>query len=396
MVATFPGDETYRPAQASYTINVIAADANDGSLEKPYTASEAKALALAGNTNSYYIIGYVTSIPYEFDQAHGYGSFWIHDSADGSSQTFEGYKVKYFNNEAWLDGNATLSVDDKVLLYGKLTKYNSIAETAEGTAYLVKVNDKAGLTVPSLSAEPDDSNKQIAVTWGAATGSAGTITYTVTCGDQQHVATAAGSHTFTMANYGTYDVKVVATASDAWNSMAATSATLTDSSPTALAGLSASWSLTSGESTSLSAGSGNTDATITVTNSNSNKINGYSAGIASQKMAADNYWLFTIPNVANVLSTTEVTIAFSGVKVNKTGTGNVNIITYQLAYSWDNSTWTDVGDTYTETTTATNKSYTFKPGAKDSGTLYIRYLATSGGVTTAGSHYLGGVTLSAE
>lgn len=159
-----------------------------------------------------------------------------------------------------------------------------------------------------------------------------------------------------------------------------------------LSGLAASWSMTSGETTSLSAGSGNTSATLTTTNSDSNKVKGFSAGIASQKMNSGNYWLFTIPSVANVLSTTEVTIQFSGVKVNNTTYKG----TYQLEYSWNGSDWTTTGSTYTETTTASSKSYTFTPGEKASGTLYIRYRLTSGGGTGGGSHYLGSVTLSAE
>ena len=218
---------TYRAGSTTYTLTINAADANDGSLSKPYTATEAAALAIGGNTNSYYITGYITNIPYQFDQAHGTSSFWIHDTADGATQTFEGYGVKYFNNVAWLEGNGTLSVGDKVLFYGQLKYFNSTTPETNG-GNLVRVNDNPGLTVPTLTATPNDANKQIAVTWGEATGAAGTITYTVTCGAQEYVATAAGSHTFTMANYGNYDVKVVCTADNVWNSIAATSATLTD------------------------------------------------------------------------------------------------------------------------------------------------------------------------
>ena len=217
---------TYRAGSTTYTLKINAADANDGSLAKPYTASEAATLALGGNTSSYYIVGYVTNIVYQFDAEHGTSTFWIHDFADGSTQTFEGYHVKYFNNINWKDGNSTIAVGDKVLIYGQLTKYNTTPETNGG--YLISKDDKGGLTVPTLSATPNNSNKQIAVTWGAASGAAGSITYTVTCGAQEYVATAAGSHTFTMANYGEYNVKVVATADNVWNSIATTTATLTD------------------------------------------------------------------------------------------------------------------------------------------------------------------------
>ena len=216
---------TYRAGSTTYTLTINAADANDGTLAKPYTASEAAALALGGNTNSYYIVGYVTDVVYQFDAEHGTSTFWIHNSADGSTQTFEGYHVKYFNNVNWNEGNATIAVGDKVVIYGQLTKYNTTPETNGG--YLVTKDDKPGLTVPTLTATPDDANKQITVTWGAASGAAGTVTYTVTCGAQEYVATAAGSHTFTMADYDSYDVTVVATADNVWNSIAKTTATLT-------------------------------------------------------------------------------------------------------------------------------------------------------------------------
>lgn len=159
-------------------------------------------------------------------------------------------------------------------------------------------------------------------------------------------------------------------------------------------GLTASWSYTTNSPiSSLSSSTGNTSATITVTNNNSNRISGAAAGISSQKMAADNYWLFTIPDVENVSANTEVTISFSGVKKNN---ASAVAVEYQLAYKWDDGVWTTVGSTYTDTTTATEKEYTFTPGAKANGTLYIRYYVTSGGSTSAGNHYLGAVSLSCQ
>ena len=229
ITASFAGNATYGAAAESYTITVTSADSNDGSLEHPYTATEARTLALGGNTNSYYITGYITNVINQFSAGYGTTNFWIHDTADGSSHTFEGYKVKYFNNVGWLDGNQTVSVGDKVIIYGKLKDYvsggNHTPETE--TAYLVSLNEKGGLTVPTLNATANDATKQISVTWGAASGSAGTITYTVNCGAESYESTAAGSHTFTMPDYGEYAVSVVATASDAWNSLAKTTATLT-------------------------------------------------------------------------------------------------------------------------------------------------------------------------
>ena len=216
VTATFAGDATYKPASASYTITVTAATpvGNDGSLEHPYTASEARDLALAGNTDTYYITGTVTKIANQFDVSHGTANFWIDEN--GTAQNiFEGYHISYFGNQLWTEGDAVVLVGDEVVINGSLTVFNtSVAETSSG--YLVSVNGKTkGLKAGSMTVTTNDSNKQITVAWGAATGSTQPINYVVSCGTQEYNATAAGSHTFTMADYGHYDVSVVADASDA-------------------------------------------------------------------------------------------------------------------------------------------------------------------------------------
>ena len=225
---------TVTPNSYQFTIIQDAATAigNDGTLEHPYTASEARALALSGDTGSYYISGTVTKIQNQFSASYGTANFWIDEN--GTSQTvFEAYKIKYFDNVDWVEGNAKIALNDEVIIYGTLTVYtnnnNSTPETSSG--YLVSLNGKTkGLTPGMLTATPNNANKQIAVTWGAASGTTSAISYVVTCGTQTHNATAAGSHTFTMADYGIYDVTVVASASDAISGTALTSVTLSNPS----------------------------------------------------------------------------------------------------------------------------------------------------------------------
>ena len=232
ITATFAGNTSYDPASASYEISVVnAAGENDGSLAHPYTASEAKDLALDGDTGTYYITGYVSKVVNQFDATHGTANFWISDNAD-NTQTFEGYHIKYFGNVNWVEGNAFLSVGDQVTINGKLTTYGNnpvVPETSSG--YLVSLNGKnKGLTPGSLTVSTNDANKQITVTWGAATGSTSAISYAVTCGTLSYNATAAGSHTFTMPAYGLYTVTVVASASDAISATSTTNATISDPS----------------------------------------------------------------------------------------------------------------------------------------------------------------------
>lgn len=229
--AVFAGDATYKPITAEYTLSVTDRTivANNGSLEHPYTASEAKELALGGDTGSYYISGIVTKVQNQYSASYGTANFWI-DENGSATDVFEGYKIKYFGNVNWVDGNAEIAVNDEVIIYGTLTIYNNtVAETSSG--YLVSLNGKTkGLTPGSLTTTADDENKQITVTWGAATGTESTINYLVTCDTQTYNSSAAGSHTFTMADYGTYNVSVVVSADDAVSGTTSTTATITDPS----------------------------------------------------------------------------------------------------------------------------------------------------------------------
>ncbi|MDY4481678.1 MAG: hypothetical protein SPE21_05775 [Candidatus Cryptobacteroides sp.] len=138
--------------------------------------------------------------------------------------------------------------------------------------------------------------------------------------------------------------------------------------------------------TSISASSENTSATITSKNGNNNKINCAAAGLYSQKMSENDYWLITIPNVTNTVESTTVTVTFGGIKVNKAA----NKVVYKFQYSIDGTTYNDFGEEYTETTTSVLKTITFMPGViKENSTLYIRVFVKSGGSTSAGSHYIG-------
>ena len=228
ITASFAGNENYEEASASYEIKVVNPSGNDGSLAHPYTASEARELALGGDTGSYYITGIVTKIQNQYDANYGTANFWIDE--EGASQTvFEGYKIKYFGNVNWVEGNAKIAVGDEVIIYGTLTVYNSTPETSSG--YLVSLNGKTKCLTPgSLTATPDNDNKQITVTWGAATGTESAISYVVSCGTQTYNASAAGSHTFTMSDYGQYNVSVAASADDAISGTARTTVTLSDPS----------------------------------------------------------------------------------------------------------------------------------------------------------------------
>lgn len=118
------------------------ANYGDGTEANPYDAIAAIKAANAGSTDEVYIEGKISKVQNQFDADHGTANFWI--SADGSHvdkdyvHEFEGYKIKYFGNVKWVEGNKTLNVGDFVVFKGKLTKFKDTCETSEG--YLISIN----------------------------------------------------------------------------------------------------------------------------------------------------------------------------------------------------------------------------------------------------------------
>lgn len=228
ITASFPGNDNYNSASASYSITV--GEVHDGSLEHPYTVSEALAI-ISGyshkqkSESEVYVSGKVANVGEYSSQYH---SVTYDISDDGqNTNTLTIYSGKFVSNTAF-SSNTQIAVNDAVIVYGYLYLYNSTKEMYQNN-YIYSLNGVSkALTAGSLQATTNDANKQITVTWGAATGTDSAISYVITCGTQTYNANAAGSHTFTMADYGTYDISVVASATDAFSATATTSATLTN------------------------------------------------------------------------------------------------------------------------------------------------------------------------
>ena len=216
----------YKPsdvATASYTVP----GGNDGSLEHPYTADEAYVIingysSGSGSEGSKYVVGKVVSVSGLYNNT----MLTYYISSDGSTtKQIQVFRGKYVGNTDFSSADQ-VAVGDDVIVYGQLYKYNTTIEINTGN-YIYSLNGKTKvLTAGSLSTSTNDENKQITVTWGAATGTDQAISYVVSCGSQSYNASAAGSHTFTMDDYGTYVVSVVASASDAVPATATMNATL--------------------------------------------------------------------------------------------------------------------------------------------------------------------------
>lgn len=134
-------DDTYTAVSETYTVRVIDPNANDGSLEHPYTVSEALAAIDAGQgVTGVYAKGVVSEIVTPFNAQFGNISYNI--SADGSTTSDQllAYRGLGLNGAAFTSAD-DISVGDKVVIYGNLTKYNTTYEFAQDN-YLASITPK--------------------------------------------------------------------------------------------------------------------------------------------------------------------------------------------------------------------------------------------------------------
>ncbi len=125
-------DATYTAVSETYTVRVIDPSANDGSLEHPYTVSEALAAIDAGEgVEGVYAKGVVSEIVSPFSEKYGNISYNI--SADGSTTSDQllAYRGLGLNGEKFTSAD-DISVGDQVVIFGNLTKHNTTYEFAEG------------------------------------------------------------------------------------------------------------------------------------------------------------------------------------------------------------------------------------------------------------------------
>ena len=113
----------------------------DGTLESPYDAVRALAIIEAGSMsqNDVYIKGKISKID-EIDTGN-FGNATYYISNDGTSnkqlEVFRGY---YFNGDKFTSADA-IKVGDEVVILGKLIKYNTTPEVAQGSK-IISLNGK--------------------------------------------------------------------------------------------------------------------------------------------------------------------------------------------------------------------------------------------------------------
>lgn len=149
----FYGDKVHT---ASLTINQAGSQLpGDGSLENPYSATEARAVALALDSGTetsvaYYVHGFVKKFASKHEDgmnSFGNASFYFTDDATLEGEDFEAYQV-YAPGNVKFTSLDQIKIGDEVIVYGKLTNYNGTPETVgKGAAYVYSINGETGSNV---------------------------------------------------------------------------------------------------------------------------------------------------------------------------------------------------------------------------------------------------------
>ena len=121
----------------------------EGTVDNPYTVADAIYIAeKTGETATqdyYYIRGRVSDIREQFG-SYGNATFnMVDDNGDGSA--FMAYRVYYFNNEKWEEGQNNINYGDDVIVYASIVNYKgNTPETGKG--WLYSLNGQTSKTEP--------------------------------------------------------------------------------------------------------------------------------------------------------------------------------------------------------------------------------------------------------
>lgn len=134
----YKGENASSVSTKTFTLSTLT---GLGTLEKPYTVADVISLVNSGAAGSdeVYVAGTVSQAA---SSISSYGDINYYLSDDGTTENqIMAYNSKYFNKENYTSEAQFPAVNDKVVLCGKLTKYNDVIELARGN-YLVSLNGK--------------------------------------------------------------------------------------------------------------------------------------------------------------------------------------------------------------------------------------------------------------
>ena len=145
---------TSASGSSSSTVNVTVSQTGlQGTQTNPFTVAQAIEFCqtLTGATpNDFYVKGKISRIISggEFG-SYGNATFYISDDGEFKgtddkncdvTHDFEAYRILYFGNQKWVEGQGNIAVGDEVVICGQLTLYKGISETNQNKAWLYSVN----------------------------------------------------------------------------------------------------------------------------------------------------------------------------------------------------------------------------------------------------------------
>ena len=136
----------------------------EGTLSNPFTplgaASIGNSLAEGEKTEkSYYIKGKISRIKYTYSEEYGTAAFWISENGDATDE-FYVYGCNYLGNNPWNIYNNQIYTGDDVVVYGKITNYKGIAETATKENYMYSHNGRTYSSSGDKDSKPGDSGPE--------------------------------------------------------------------------------------------------------------------------------------------------------------------------------------------------------------------------------------------
>ena len=126
ITATFPGNDEYKPASATLTINVTG-----GTATAPYSVAEARDAIDAGTgVNGVYAKGIVSEIVTAYNSQYGNISYNISDDGLTTSDQLQAFRGKSYGGNDFTSED-DIQVGDVVIITGNLIKYGETYEFAK-------------------------------------------------------------------------------------------------------------------------------------------------------------------------------------------------------------------------------------------------------------------------
>ena len=165
-----------------------ATPSGDGTQASPYNVAAAidavKDLTWTSNTEydkvgPFYVKGKVKTVKEAFGAEFGNGTFELVD--EGYTTVFTAYRILYFGNVKWAEGDASVAEGDEIVVYASLMNYRgNTPETVQGDGYLYSLNGQTSIEQSDVfGVEKTEINVSASAT-GATVKVKGNVAWTAT------------------------------------------------------------------------------------------------------------------------------------------------------------------------------------------------------------------------